>query len=86
MITDELLRILVCPENGSRLTRGEKGLLEKLNQAVAARQLKNRAGRTLEASFSGVLVREDRTVAYPIVDDIPLMLADEAIPLAQVAP
>lgn len=83
MITDELLRILICPDNGSRLTRGEQGLVDRLNQAITAKRLKNKAGRSLEALLSGVLVREDQTVVYPIVDDIPLMLADEAIPLAQ---
>jgi len=83
MITDELLRILICPDNGSRLTRGEQGLVDRLNQAITAKRLKNKAGRSLEAPLSGVLVREDQTVVYPIVDDIPLMLADEAIPLAQ---
>jgi uncharacterized protein YbaR (Trm112 family) len=32
--------------------------------------------------LAGGLVREDRQWLYPIVDDIPVMLVDEAISLA----
>ena len=87
MTNNDLLQLLVCPESRTRLSLGEPELLlERLNQAVAKGLLKNKAGRILEARLDGVLVREDRQVAYPIVDQIPLMLADEAIPLAQLEP
>jgi uncharacterized protein YbaR (Trm112 family) len=84
MVRIELLKILVCPEDQSPLSLIDADLLARLNRAVAARQLKNRGGQTLEKGLSGGLMREDGTLVYPIVDDIPMMLLDEAIPLEQI--
>ncbi len=36
---------------------------------------------TLPAAPAAALIREDRRVAYPIFDDIPMLVADAAIPL-----
>jgi uncharacterized protein YbaR (Trm112 family) len=83
MLKQELLEILACPENHSRLALADSELLSRLNEAVARRTLKNKAGQVVETPMVGGLVREDRTVVYPIVDDIPMMLVDQAIPLAQ---
>lgn len=85
MIRPELLKILVCPENHAPLELASSELLEKINRAVAAGTLTNRAGRKLERPLDGALVREDNTIVYPIVDEIPMMLVDEAIPLDQPA-
>lgn len=84
MIDKELLDLLVCPENHTRLRLADKELLDKVNQAVAAGELKNRAGEPVEAPLKGGLVREDSTLLYPIVDEIPVLLIDEAIPLDQI--
>jgi uncharacterized protein YbaR (Trm112 family) len=83
MVRSELLKMLVCPENQSQLALASDELLSRLNQAIAARSLKNRAGMVLEKNLNGGLVRADNSVVYPIVDDIPMMLVDEAIPLDQ---
>jgi uncharacterized protein YbaR (Trm112 family) len=83
MIRGELLKILVCPENQSPLAVASNELIARLNAAIARRQLKNKADRTLERPLSGGLVRADQTVLYPIVDEIPMMLIDEGIPLDQ---
>lgn len=84
MIDKQLLEILVCPENHSRLRPADDGLLAKLNQAVTAGRLKNKAGEPVQAALEGGLVREDSTLLYPIVDGIPVLLIDEAIPLEQI--
>jgi uncharacterized protein YbaR (Trm112 family) len=81
MIDKELLDILVCPENRTRLELADAKLVEKLNQAIAAGELNNRAGEPVTEPIDGGLVREDGTLLYPIRDDIPVMLTDEAIPL-----
>ena len=47
--------------------------------------MKNQAGRPVEQPLAGGLVRTDDALLYPIVDDIPVLLADEAIPLGQLA-
>jgi uncharacterized protein YbaR (Trm112 family) len=83
MPSADLLTFLVCPENRSPLTVADESLLGELNAAARAGLLKNRAGQTVEFPLEGALVRADRTVAYPVVDRIPLMLVDEGIPLSQ---
>lgn len=81
MISKELLDLLVCPENRSPLTLADDELLAKLNRAIAAGSIKNRSGQQVSESLSGALVRQDGRMLYPIVDDIPIMLVEEAIPL-----
>ncbi len=85
MIHDELLKLLVCPEDRSSLTAASSELLARINAAIARGQLKNRAGHTLEKRLGGGLVRADETVLYAVVDEIPMMLVDEGIPLDQPA-
>ncbi len=81
MLHDELLRILVCPETRAPLSIAGPAVLERVNRAIAARSLKNRAGQTLDKPLDGGLLRADRAVLYPIFDDIPMMLVDEAVVL-----
>lgn len=83
MVDTELLKILVCPENKTPVTLADEALVAKVNAAVAAGTLRNRAGTTVDTKIDGGLVREDRAYLYPIRDDIPIMLIDEAIPLNQ---
>lgn len=81
MISKELLDILVCPENHTRLELADDELVAKLNQAIAAGQVKSRGGDAVTEPVDAGLVREDGTVLYAIRDGIPVMLVDEAIPL-----
>ena len=85
MIRTDLLDILVCPDDQSALSVASTELIAQLNRAIGRRQLKNKAGQVLERPFDGGLVRADRSLLYPIVDQIPMMLVDEAIPLDQPA-
>jgi uncharacterized protein YbaR (Trm112 family) len=82
---DRLLEILVCPETQTRLTPADEALLERLNQAIAQGSVRNKAGETVTEPLSAGLVREDGGMLYPVVDDIPVMLIDEAIPLDQMS-
>jgi uncharacterized protein YbaR (Trm112 family) len=81
MIDPQLLKILVCPENQSALAVADPAILAKLNRAIAGGSVMNRGGQSVTDPLQGGLVREDGTLLYPIVDDIPVMLIDEAIPL-----
>ena len=81
MVDPELLEILVCPENKTPVAVADDALLAKINTAIEAGTLKNRGGELVDAKVDGGLIREDQAYVYPIRDDIPIMLIDEAIAL-----
>lgn len=78
--------MLVCPENQSALSLASNDLIADVNREIASGRLKNKAGQKVERPVAGGLVRTDQSVLYPIVDEIPLLLVDEGIPLDQIAP
>jgi len=57
--------------------------MAQLNAAIQAGWLRNRAGQRVARAVEGGLIREAGDLLYPIVDKIPIMLHDEAIPLSQ---
>lgn len=84
-ISKDLLDILACPETKQPLTLAAPALLERLNDRIRQGQLTNRRGIVITEPVDGGLVRKDGQYLYPIRDDIPIMLIDEAIPLAESA-
>jgi uncharacterized protein len=78
-ISQELLEILVCPETRQSLTMAAETLVAQLNARIAQGTLTNRAGNTITEAIDTGLVREDGCYLYPVRDDIPIMLIDEAI-------
>lgn len=84
MVDQELLDILVCPENKSPVKIVGADVLQKINDGIAKGGIKNRAGEPVTETIDGGLLREDGQFLYPIRDDIPIMLMDEAIPMAQI--
>ncbi len=83
MVDPELLKILVCPENKTPVMPADEALMARVNAAIEAGTLKNRAGETISEKADGGLVRQDGAYMYLIRDDIPIMLIDEAVPLNQ---
>lgn len=81
MLAPDFLAILRCPENRTPLQEAPADLLAKMNSAVEKRELKNRSGQLVEKLLDGALVREDKQIAYPIIDQIPILLIDEGIRL-----
>jgi uncharacterized protein YbaR (Trm112 family) len=81
MVDSDLLDILVCPETKSRVSLADAELLAKVNEAIAEGTLLNREGTQVRGALEAALVRDDGLLLYPIRDDIPVMLIDEAIPL-----
>lgn len=83
MVDQDLLDILVCPENKTAVKLVDDEVLAKVNDAIQAKTLKNRAGEAVEDAVDGGLLREDGAYLYAIRDDIPIMLIDESIPMDQ---
>jgi uncharacterized protein YbaR (Trm112 family) len=86
MLDPELLKILCCPETNQSLALADPALIEQLNREIAAGQLRTRADAPVSEQIDGGLLRADGRFLYPIRQDIPVMLIDEAIPLTPAAP
>jgi uncharacterized protein YbaR (Trm112 family) len=81
MVDQELLDILVCPETKQPVRPADAEVLARLNTAIARGSVKNRGGQPVTEEVREGLLREDGLFLYPVRDDIPIMLIDEAIPL-----
>ena len=81
MIDKELLDILACPDTKEPVKLAEQSLVDELNARIERGELTNRGGKKVEKRMDGGLIREDGKYLYPIEDEIPIMLIDEAIPL-----
>ena len=81
MVDKELLDMLCCPETKEDVTLVTGEIVDKLNKMAEAGQLRNRAGETVKEKMDSGLLRADRKYLYPVREDIPIMLIDEAIPV-----
>ncbi|MDR2693370.1 MAG: hypothetical protein LBB74_04050 [Chitinispirillales bacterium] len=78
MVDKELLEILCCPETKQSVSLIGKDAVQKINDGIKSGTVVNRGGTTVKESIDGGLLREDGKYLYPIREDIPVMLIDEA--------
>lgn len=81
----DLLAILCCPETKQPVSLADDVLIEKINGAIKRGALKNKAEKLVTEKLDGGLIRSDNQILYPVREDIPVMLIDEGIPLAQIS-
>jgi uncharacterized protein len=81
MIDPDLIHLLRCPESHQTLSTADAELVDQINRAVAAGRLTNRARQSVTEPIEAGLVRADRQYLYPVRNNIPVLLVDEAIPL-----
>jgi len=83
MISEDLLKILVCPETKQPLTLAPQETMDALNARIREGTLHDRAGEKVERPIEAGLVRQDGRVLYAVIDDIPRMLIERGIPMDQ---
>jgi uncharacterized protein YbaR (Trm112 family) len=83
MLQSKLIGLLRCPEDGSELTPASDDDLRAVNALIRSRRLVNRAGRTLDEPIDGGFVRAAGDILYPVIHQIPILIRDEGIELAQ---
>ena len=79
MNVTELLPLLRCPETRQPLTVARAADLARVNQLIAS-GVQTRGGKKPAAPIDAGLIRDDRKFLYPIRNEIPIMLIEEAIP------
>ncbi len=80
---DPLLEMLRCPIDRSLLSLAQKELVHTLNRAIRGGRIHNQAGKQVEKVLDGGLIRAAGDLLYPIQDQIPVLLSEEAISLDQ---
>ena len=80
-----LLDILCCPVTKAPLRFLADAELASVNRAIAAGTARNGAGMPPARELPAGLITRDSGTIYPIEDDIPVMLAEEAIATSQLA-
>jgi len=85
MLRSDVLAILRCPEDRSELTVASEAVVNQVNAAILEGWLVNRAGKPVQRVIDGGLIRADGRWLYPIIDQIPILLRDDAIALDQLS-
>ena len=84
MISSELIKLLVCPETKRPVSLADAATVERVNEQIRSRAVKDRSGAVVEAEIEGGLMTDDLRFLYPVRDEIPVMLIDQAIVIKEV--
>lgn len=79
-----LLDILCCPATKVPLRPLSRAELDVVNRAIGANSVRSAAAVAIAAPLQAGLITLDGKLIYRIEDDIPVMLADEAIGTSQI--
>ena len=83
MVDPTFLQHLRCPVTGSPLRLLEADALTRINDAITQRRAVNQIGDVLEQPLSDALSNADQSLLYPVWDDIPSLIPEEALPMTQ---
>ena len=81
MLDPEFVKILVCPDNRTPVRAASEQEISNLNQKIEEGILRNISGRKVNEKIDGGLIREAGDRLYPVRNNIPVMLVEEAIKL-----
>lgn len=74
-----VLDLIRCPITLEKLEIAPVELVERLRNSMRDGQLTNRLGTSVTDDFQSGLLNASRTWFYPIADEIPTLVPDEAI-------
>lgn len=80
---DALLDIVCCPLTEAPLERLDAARLARLNALIAEHKIINEAKAEVAEPLDEALVTRDGRLAYPVRDDIPILLIEEGIAMSQ---
>lgn len=80
---DDFLKLLRCPHTGQPLQVADQELIERANEGVAAGRVLNQRDE-VPPPLDGGLVNADGQWLFPIVNEIPTLVAAEAIAVADI--
>lgn len=70
MLNQDFVKILRCPKTQTQLEELSQDELLKVNEKLSSQG---------EDSFEGALISREAKLIYPIVNNIPVLLVDEAV-------
>lgn len=80
-----LLDILCCPQTRAPVRAARRDEIDALNRSIASGGVMTAAGKAVQVPCQDALITRDGKTIYRIEDDIPVMLADEAVSTAQMS-
>lgn len=78
-----LLDILCCPVTQQPLEPMKASSLRLLNQRITRGEVTDGEGRSVTETWSAALITRDGRLAYPITDDIPVLLEGHSVQIAE---
>jgi uncharacterized protein YbaR (Trm112 family) len=81
MLSAQTLAMLRCPEDQSELAYASDAVVHQVNESIKNERLVNRGGKPVGHIIDAGLVRADGAWLYPVVDQIPILVRDDAISL-----
>ncbi len=77
----QLIQILRCPETMQLVREATAEEISDCNRRIAAGEIHKKSGAPRLESIETGLIREDGTILFPIENNIPVMLLEEALVL-----
>ena len=84
MLTEDILQLLQCPLTGKKLSLATEGMVSRVNEAIATEHARDRTEQKVYKRIDGGLVTEDSAWLYPIREQIPTLVVEEAIDLSSI--
>lgn len=79
MLTEEVLELLQCPLTGKKLSLASDQMILRVNEAIANGNARDRIEQKVSQKIDGGLVTDEGAWLYPIREEIPTLVVEEAI-------